>query len=108
PQNQNPLPISYYPECQDNNSGYGGADSPNKTIRHFWGWTPFYNLVQLVFQVAAGETVTVESVALNPSVPSPSNLNIEELDLQNELDLLDFTVEGRLIFDNMHNADGTT
>ena len=72
------MPGTYYPDCQDDNNAYTtGASNPV-----FWGWQPFFNLMNTVLSRAAAQ-----------------GLNVEELDVQNEIDLLHFTVQGRLIYD---------
>ncbi|HEX5431202.1 MAG TPA: hypothetical protein VFW83_04500 [Bryobacteraceae bacterium] len=49
----------------------------------FWGWTPFFNLFDQVLSQAQTAGVT-----------------IQEFDLQNEVNLTDFPVTARLIYDN--------
>jgi hypothetical protein len=72
------------PDCKDHNNGYSISQA-NPT---FWGWAPLLNLVDQIF------------AAVNYS-----GLTLRELDLRNEVILKDFTVEGRLIYDNVTNTD---
>lgn len=74
-----------WPDGQGNNNSY----SCSPTNPDFWGWSPMFNLAsQLVSSAHA------------------AGLTIEELDLQNEVDLFDFPVTGRLVYDNQ-NQPGT-
>ena len=80
-----PPPGSQYgfPDCGGYNAGYSTANANPA----FWGWTPFFNLVRNVFaQVQA------------------SGLQLAEFDICNEVDVTDFTVQGRLIYDSSHAA----
>lgn len=75
-----------WPEVANNNDGYNcGSANPK-----FWGWDPFFQLVDAVLQ--AGHDM---------------GLTVADFDVQNEIDLINFTVLGRLIFDNKHPAQGT-
>ena len=77
-QNPDGSPI-YYPWPQDFNNGYNCSPAnPN-----FVGWQPLFNVVSTVIQKAYNHGLTVD-----------------ELDVSQELDLFNFTVEGRLITDN--------
>ncbi len=75
---------TYWPDCQDRNSGYySAAANP-----YFWGWSPFFNLIEEMIGAVRS-----------------SGLLLRELDLTNEIDLLDFTVSARLIYDNKTSTD---
>ncbi|MBI4444112.1 MAG: hypothetical protein HY649_12160 [Acidobacteria bacterium] len=75
---------NYYPDCQGVNDAYEiGVSNPV-----FWGWQPFFNLMNAVLSRAAAQGLTVS-----------------ELDVQNEVDLLNFTIQGRLINDNTTSTD---
>jgi hypothetical protein len=77
-------PPNYYPDCQGVSNGYNiAARNPN-----FWGWAPFFNLWNQVIKAVAG-----------------SGLQLGEIDLDNEVNLTDFTVGARLIYDNTTNTD---
>lgn len=69
---------SYNPADKEVNEAY--YCSPKNPI--FWGWTPFFNLVEDAAKAA--ETAGV---------------NIEEWDVDNELDLWNFTIEAREAYD---------
>jgi hypothetical protein len=62
-----------------------------KANPQFWGWTPFLTLMNKV----------VEAVKL-------ANLQIGDLDLQNEVDLVNATVYGRLFWDPVTQTDVIT
>jgi len=78
PYGLNPNDPDYSPADKEDNQAY--YCSPKNPI--FWGWTPFFNLVDGV--AAAAQTAGV---------------NIEEWDIENELDLWNFTNEAREIYD---------
>ncbi len=78
------LQTNGYPDCQDNNNGYNIANGNP----YFWGWSPFFNLMNQIFAAI-----------------SASGLQLGELDIDNEVDLVDFTVQARLIYDNAHSTD---
>ncbi len=78
------LQTNGYPDCQDNNNGYNIANGNP----YFWGWTPFFNLMNQIF-----------------SAISASGLQLGELDINNEIDVVDFTVQARLIYDNVRGTD---
>lgn len=67
------------PDGQGNNNAY--ICSPANPV--FWGWSPLFNLTSQV--VSSAHT---------------AGLTIEEFDLQNEVNLYDFAVEARLVYDN--------
>jgi hypothetical protein len=72
-----------FPDCQGNNQAYNIANANP----YFWGWDPFFNLIdQVLAKVQA------------------ARLQIEEFDLENEIDLADFTVTARLIYDTQHGS----
>jgi hypothetical protein len=73
-----------YPDGQDLNNAYNcAASNPG-----FWGWQPWFNLVDAVLEQA-----------------QLAGLVVADLDLENEINLMDFTVEARLIYDNTHRVD---
>jgi hypothetical protein len=75
---------NYWPDCQDDNNGYtNGAANTN-----FWGWSPYLNLVGAILQKAQQRGLTVA-----------------DFDMVNEIHLLDFTIQGRLIYDNTTSTD---
>lgn len=79
------------PECSGNNNGYSTANgnyNPGHTSSNFWGWSPLFNLVNTVMS----------------SVYS-AGLQLREFDLNNEFDILDYTVSARLIYDNTTSTD---
>ncbi len=87
------LQTNQMPDCQDNNNAYNIANANTGTNPRtgqpiFWGWAPLFNLFNQIF-------ATMSSVGLQ----------LGELDLENEVNLQDFTVYGRLIYDNGHSTD---
>jgi hypothetical protein len=78
-----------YPDCQGNNNAYTmtststGTGNASFNCLTCWGWTPFYNLMDSVLYQA-----------------SYAGLTVEELDLNNEMDIVDFPVSARLMYDN--------
>ncbi|HEY1261623.1 MAG TPA: hypothetical protein VGF34_20425 [Stellaceae bacterium] len=72
-------PTTHLPDGQGDNSAY--ACSPKNPI--FWGWTPYFNLILWVASLAQSAGVT-----------------IEEFDIENEIDLWQFTAQARLLYDN--------
>jgi hypothetical protein len=83
PYGLNPNDPTYSPADKYDNEAY--YCSPKNPI--FWGWTPFFNLVDGVAKAAEDESV-----------------NIEEWDVDNELDLWNFTNEAREAFDPVTNT----
>jgi hypothetical protein len=91
------MPFGYHqtdgaPDCADNNNAYNIANAntginPSTGQPIFWGWGPLFNLFNHVF-------ATMSSVGLQ----------LGELDFENEVNLQDFTVYGRLIYDNGHST----
>lgn len=78
-------PGQMIPDCGHMNNGYNAA--LNNTY-NFWGWGSFFNLMDYVlWEVQA------------------HGLKVEDFDIQNELDLFNFTVEARLIYDNKNSVD---
>lgn len=74
---------SGYPDCQDAKNGYGQANSNP----YFWGWTPYFNAVSaIVSQVKA------------------AGLGMADFELVGEINLTDFPVEARMIWDNKHGS----
>lgn len=80
-------PNSGNPDGQnDGNAYYCSPQNPN-----FWGWSSHYALIGAIAGVAR---------SITPPLPP---INIEELDLQNEVDLYNFPVQARLVYDNTAN-----
>lgn len=75
-----------YPDEQDNNNAYNCAAATPADV--WWGWQPMFNLIDAV--LARAQTAT---------------LIVADFDLENELNMLDFTVVARLIYDNTHTTD---
>jgi hypothetical protein len=73
------------PDCQDVNDAYSSANANP----YFWGWTPLFNLVDAIFGAV-----------------SSSSLALAEFDIYNEMNILDFTIYGRLFYDNVHDSAG--
>jgi hypothetical protein len=81
------------PDCADNNNGYNIANAntgtnPSTGEPIFWGWRPLFNLFNQIF-----------------AKMSSVGLQLGELDFENEVNLQDFTVYGRLLYDNGHSTD---
>jgi hypothetical protein len=79
-----------YPDRSLLNQAYS-CSPPNPSPQNggtFWGWTPFFNLFDQILSQAQTAGVT-----------------IQEFDLENEVNLMDFTVLGRLIYDNITNTN---
>ncbi len=83
PYGLNPNDPSYSPADKEDNQAY--YCSPVNPI--FWGWSPFFNLVDGIAAAARA-----------------AGVNIEEWDIENELDLWNFTVEAREIYDPVTNT----
>ncbi len=81
--NPNDPDFPYSPADKYDNEAY--YCSPKNPV--FWGWAPFFNLVDRVATVAEDESV-----------------NIEEWDVDNELDLWNFTNEAREVYDPTTNT----
>ncbi len=75
-----------YPDSQDVNDAYNCAAATPSDI--FWGWQPYFTLV--------------DSVLANVQA---AGLAIDDYDMENEINLMDFTVEARLIYDPTHSVD---
>jgi hypothetical protein len=74
----------YFPDCQGFNDAYNSAiANPD-----FWGWSPFFNLAGSVFGAIRN-----------------SGLQMREFDVDQERDVANFTVTGRLIYDNKDSTD---
>lgn len=73
-----------YPDCQGNMNGYSMANANP----YFWGWAPYLNAVSAIIQ----------------SVKT-AGLTFSDFDLVNELDVTDFTVAARMIWDNKHGSE---
>jgi hypothetical protein len=70
-------------ECFEDNEGYdNGADNPI-----FWGWQPFFRLV---------DTLLAKAVA--------RGLVVKEIDISNEIDLVNWPIVARYIYDNQTNT----
>jgi hypothetical protein len=79
----NPAVQDYRPDCQDDNNAYNDA-SGNPA---FWGWNALFDVVDATLSTAQS-----------------THLRVDDLDLQNEVNLFDFTVLGRLIYDTKHTS----
>jgi len=72
-------------------TGWNSSPAPRYPNDYrFWGWTPFLTVVDELLAAAQAK-----------------GLLVEDFDIQNELDLAHFTVNGRLLWDNRHAMDGT-
>lgn len=82
-----PPAFAYYPDGQNQNGCYSASPS-NPTFspgnQPYWGWQPVFTLFGDVFAAARA-----------------AGLTIEEFDLSNEVDLWDFPVQARIIYDNI-------
>lgn len=76
---------SGYPFDQDNNDAYNCTDSNPD----FWGWRPYLDAINAVLAAA-----------------QDAGVGIDSFDLQNEMNLFDFSVWARFIVDNTHDIDG--
>jgi hypothetical protein len=77
------------PDCRNVQDGYNlAARPPAIKNQGFWGWQPYHNLI-----------ATVISSTTN------AGLLLSEIDLFQEVNLANFTVMGRLIYDNTTNFD---
>lgn len=74
-----------YTDCQGNNGAYSGA---NSNTFNFWGWGPFFNLINQMLQTTKN-----------------TGINLEEFVFLDEINLWDFPVEARMIYDNTHQTD---
>jgi len=77
----------YTPDCWEKNNAYHDAVRNNAEVNpdpasRFWGWQPYFNLVQELINSAKG-----------------ANLAISEFEIMGEVNLLDFPVMGHLIYD---------
>ena len=83
------VPESTYPDCAWISNGYNiAATPPVVNNQGFWGWQPFHNLISTVI-----------------SSTTTAGLLLTELDLSQEINVADFTVMARLIYDNTTNFD---
>lgn len=86
-----------YPVGREVNDAYNCADAnpdpsvPELQVGKFWGWRPFLDALDTVLEAA-----------------QTAGLRIEDFDLQNELNVTQFTVAARLIYDNKHDINGDT
>ena len=74
----------YWPPEQDNNDAYNC--SAENTV-NFWGWSKLFNLIDQILAKA-----------------QLRQLAVDEFDLENEVNLINFTVLARLIYDNTTNT----
>jgi len=79
---------------RENNQLQYNCAPPNNT--NFVGWQNIYTVISNLLQAA-------NSNPLCSQYPY-CHLNVEEFDLSNEVNLSDFTVQARLIFDNKRNS----
>ncbi|MGA7414708.1 MAG: hypothetical protein WBW33_29835 [Bryobacteraceae bacterium] len=83
------LPENNYPDCAEIPDGYNVAATPPVIGNQgFWGWQPFHNLISAVIS----STIT-------------AGLLLTELDVSQEINVADFTVMARLIYDNTTRFD---
>jgi hypothetical protein len=83
------VPANGFPDCLDIQGGYDlAARPPVINNQGFWGWQPYHNLIATVISSTIG-----------------AGLLLSEIDLSQEVDLANFTVMGRLIYDNTTNFD---
>jgi len=73
------------PDGMDSNGAYANA---NNNSFNFWGWSPFFNLVQ---QIVA----TVKT----------TGISFEEFVFLDEVNVFDFTTEARFFYDNTRQVD---
>jgi hypothetical protein len=69
-----------YPDRADGNKAYECARRPPDSL--FWGWTPYLTLVDQILSAAR-----------------QAGLQVADFDIQNEMNVTDFTVHGRLLYD---------
>ncbi len=82
---------SYFPDCQGgDNNGYNTAV---ENIANWWGWNKYFRLLDFIFE-------KVKQNGLNMNIA-----DFADFDMQNEVDFLNFTVLGRLIYDNKNQVD---
>lgn len=77
------LLMNWTPDCQDNNLGYANGNANP----YFWGWTPYFNALQLILQ-------TINN----------AGLAIDDFELYGEINLTDSPVLARMIWDNKHGS----
>lgn len=84
-------------DATDPNNPFPDRTAANDTYNcananpYFWGWQPLFDLIAAVAAAA-----------------QQNQLTIADYDIDNELDVANFTVLGRLIFDNKHDRFGNT
>lgn len=74
-----------FPDCADYNNAYSSAN--NNTV-NFWGWSPFFNLVSNI-----------------ASTLHSGGVSLEEFVFYDEINVLDFTVQARFIYDPTRSVD---
>lgn len=79
------LSTNGYPDCQGVNTAYSSANGNP----YFWGWTPTFNLANAIFAAIYS-----------------AGIGMAEYDIQNEINLDQFTVTARLFYDNIHAVGG--
>jgi len=83
-----------YPAGQQRNDAYDCATAAGSLEidqgHRFWGWGPYLAVVDELLAAAAA-----------------SGLQVEDFDILNEINLTQFTVAGRLLWDNKHDINGT-
>jgi hypothetical protein len=87
---------THWPDCKERNDGYRAAVRNNAAANahaasRFWGWQPYFNLVQELINSA-----------------KTAGLTISEFEIMGEVDLLDFPVQGRLIYDWDYTTNAPT
>ena len=83
------VPETNFPDCAEISNGYNSAATPPIIDNQgFWGWQPFHSLISTLIS----STIT-------------AGLSLSELDLSQEINVADFTVMARLIYDNTTKFD---
>ena len=76
-------------DTSDGNRAYNCARRPPNSL--FWGWNPYLNLVDQILSAAR-----------------QAGLQVADFDIQNEMNIPDFTVYGRLLYDLNTYPGGTS
>jgi hypothetical protein len=71
------------PECQDNPYAYANGSGNS----YFWGWSPYFNAVQGILQQI-----------------KTAGLQIDDFEVYGEINVSDFPLEARMIWDNKHGS----
>jgi hypothetical protein len=76
-----------YVDCKDINAAYSAYARNNP---YFWGWSPFQSLVTAI---------------VSSAYQVPGHLPLREFEIMQEQNFIAFTVEARMIYDNVHGFD---